>query len=95
MNERCRGSYTPAPALEILQDELSSMSSDVTPDTLALLDSFLAVRDTPILASPMDLAINPSTLYELNSAHIADALPIAEAEAAETVETSNDPDEEP
>lgn len=57
------------------------------------------MRDTqilpPDLASPMDLVIDPSELRDLSSAHTAEALPIAEAEAAEMVGTSNDPDEEP
>ncbi|WP_433195556.1 hypothetical protein ACQP1G_41715 [Nocardia sp. CA-107356] len=88
-----------ASGLEILQDELSSMNSVMTPDTRALLDTFLAVRDTPIsapdLTSWMDLEIDPSVLRDLTSAHTAEALPTAEAETAETVETSNEPDEEP
>lgn len=77
-----------ASGLEILQDELSSAGSDFSPDALALLDSFLAVRDTPIPSTDFaDLAIDPAILRELTSAHTEEALPIAEAE------TTDDQDE--
>ncbi|MEV5837455.1 hypothetical protein [Nocardia sp. NPDC052112] len=81
-----------ASGLEILQDELSSAGSDLSPDALALLDTFLAVRDTPMpsmdLVSERDnLAIDPATLRDLASSHTEEALRIDE------VETTDDPDE--
>lgn len=76
---------------EILQDELASTGSGLTPDALALLDTFLTLRDTPIpsmdLAPLDDLAIDPAILRDLASSHTEDAHPIAEAE------TTDDPDE--
>lgn len=44
--------------------------------------------------TPLDLAIDPSELRGLASSHTAQALPIAEVEAAETVEAPDDPDGE-
>ncbi|WP_433624664.1 hypothetical protein [Nocardia sp. CA-120079] len=73
-----------ASGLEILQDELSCAGPGLTPDALALLDAFLAVRDTPIPsmdpASTNDLAIDPASLRDLASSHTEEARPIAEAE---------------
>ncbi|MFE9326891.1 hypothetical protein ACIHDR_35200 [Nocardia sp. NPDC052278] len=80
-----------ASGLEILQDELSSAGPGLTPDALALLDTFLAVRDTPIPSmdpAPTDaLAIDPAILRDLTSSHTEEARPLAEAE------TPDDPDE--
>jgi hypothetical protein len=89
-----------ATGAEILRDELSSTTSGMTPEALALLDTFLAIRDTPIpsldLPSPSDLMIDPSELRDVASAHNTwEALPIAEIKAAEIVETPKDPDDEP
>ncbi|MFI7671125.1 hypothetical protein [Nocardia sp. NPDC049526] len=80
-----------ASGLEILQDELSSAGPGLTPDALALLDTFLAVRDTPIPsmdpAPRDDLAIDPAILRDLASSHTEEARPITETE------TTDDPDE--
>ncbi|MFI6955351.1 hypothetical protein ACIBJI_17965 [Nocardia sp. NPDC050408] len=79
-----------ASGLEILQDELSSAGSDLSADALALLDTFLAVRDTPIpstdLAATENLAIDPAILRELASSHTEEARPIE-------TEKPDDPDE--
>ncbi|WP_433757264.1 hypothetical protein [Nocardia sp. CA-135398] len=73
-----------ASGLEILQDELLSADSGLSPDALAILDTFLAVRDTPIpstdIAALEDLAIDPAILRDLASSHTEEARPITEAE---------------
>ncbi|WP_062983130.1 hypothetical protein [Nocardia anaemiae] len=80
-----------ASGLEILQDELSCAGAGLSPDALALLDTFLAVRDTPMpsmdIAGMEDLAIDPAVLRDLASSHAEEARPITEAE------TTDDPDE--
>ncbi|MGY4102283.1 hypothetical protein ACW2Q0_22420 [Nocardia sp. R16R-3T] len=81
-----------ASGLEILPDELSCAGSDLSPDALTLLDTFLAVRDTPIpstdrTAAPDELAIDPASLRDPRSPRPEAALRIDEAE------TTDDPDE--
>ncbi|MFD0364946.1 hypothetical protein ACFQZZ_26210 [Nocardia sp. GCM10030253] len=81
-----------APGREILQDELSYLGYDMTVDELALLDTFLAVRNTPLpLVNLLELEIDPDALRELGSAHAEEIMPIAEfIQAAETIEAPDD-----
>ncbi|WP_433713529.1 hypothetical protein ACQP2U_04445 [Nocardia sp. CA-084685] len=80
-----------ASGVEILQDELASAGSDLSPDALALLDTFLTVRDTPIpstdLAPMQDLAIDPAILRDLASSHTEEARPNETAKPDDPDET--------
>ncbi len=95
-----------ASGLEILQDELSSAGSDLSPDTLALLDTFLAVRDTPIpsmdltsqlddLTSQLDDLTSQLDDLAIDPAMLRDLASSHTEEALliDDVDTTDDPDE--
>lgn len=81
---------------EILQDELSSMASGMTVDGLAILETFLTVRDTPLPApESLDLAVDPSVLRELGSAPAEFVTPSAETDGTAALTEGLDDDQEP
>ncbi|MEV6426520.1 hypothetical protein [Nocardia sp. NPDC051463] len=81
---------------EVLQDELSSTASGMTVDQLALLEAFLAIRDTSLPATEsLDLSIDPSGPRELGSARAEFHTPTTETGGTAELIDGHDDDQEP